>query len=103
MLLYRSRRAFSSRRIRDRQLLPLAELNTRFASRFSQSNVGSDLNFSRIYCAEKQPRFDFGRIFRIFRDLLAKGKIRKGSWRIADFEPSARAEWAKMISTPRPA
>ena len=84
----------------DRQLLPLAELNTRFASRFSQSNVGSDLNFSRIYCAEKQPRFDFGRIFRIFRDLLAKGKIRKGSWRIADFEPSARAEWAKMISTP---
>ena len=76
----------------DRQLLPLAELDSRFALRFSQSKAGSDLNFSRIYCAEKQPRFDFGRIFRIFRDVLAKGKIRNGSWRIADFEPSARAE-----------
>ncbi len=84
----------------ERQLLPLAEVESRFALRFSQSKAGSDLNFSRIYCAEKQPRFDFGRIFRIFRDLLAKGKIRKGSWRIADFEPSARAEWAKMIATP---
>jgi hypothetical protein len=89
----------------DRQLLPLDELETRFASRFSQSNGGdgSDLNFSRIYCAEKQPRFDFGRIFRIFRDVLAKGKIRKGSWRIADFQPSAHAEWTKMIShSPEP-
>jgi hypothetical protein len=84
----------------DRQLLPLADLDSRFALRFSQSKAGSDLNFSRIYCAEKQPRFDFGRIFRIFRDLLAKGKFRKGSWRISDFQPSARAEWAKMIATP---
>ena len=84
----------------DRQSLPLADLDSRFELRFSQSKAGSDLNFSRIYCAEKQPRFDFGRIFRIFRDLLAKGKIRKGSWRIPDFEPTARAEWAKMISTP---
>jgi hypothetical protein len=84
----------------ERQMVPLAELDSRFASRFSQSIAGANLNFSRIYCAEKQPRFDFGRIFRIFRDLLAKGKIRKGSWRIPDFEPSARAEWAKMISTP---
>jgi hypothetical protein len=82
------------------QLLPLAELNSRFASRFSQCNTGSGMNFSRIYCAEKQPRFDFGRIFRIFRDLLAKGKFRKGSWRIAAFEPSARADWSKMISMP---
>jgi hypothetical protein len=84
----------------DRQLLPLAELDSRFASRFSQSNAGADLNFSHIYCAEKQPRFDFGRIFRIFRDVLAKGKFRKGSWRIPDFEPSARTEWEKMISMP---
>jgi hypothetical protein len=82
------------------QLLPLVELSSRFASRFSQCNVGSGMNFSRIYCAEKQPKFDFGRIFRIFRDLLAKGKFRRGSWRIADFEPSARAEWVKMISGP---
>src|SRR3984957_5563307 len=84
----------------DRPAFPPAELDSRFALRFSQSKAGSDLNFSRIYCAEKQPRFDFGRIFRIFRDVLAKGKIRKGSWRIADFEPSARAEWAKMIAAP---
>src|SRR3984957_3813641 len=63
----------------DRQLLPLVELDSRFATRFSQSKAGSDLNFSRIYCAEKQPRFDFGRIFRFFRDLLAKGKFPKGS------------------------
>jgi hypothetical protein len=84
----------------DRRAFPLSELDSRFALRFSQSKAGADLNFSRIYCAEKQPRFDFGRIFRIFRDFLAKGKFRKGSWRIADFEPSARAEWARMISTP---
>lgn len=84
----------------DRQSHPLRDLDSLFASRFSQGNAGaaSALNFSRIYCAEKQPRFDFGRIFRIFRDLLAKGKFRKGSWRIADFEPCARSEWEKMIS-----
>jgi hypothetical protein len=84
----------------DRQELRLEELDSRFASRFSQiaGDAKSDFNFSYAYCAEKQPRFDFGRLFRIFRDVLAKGKIRAGSWRIADFEPSARAEWTKMVS-----
>ena len=82
----------------DRQELPLEELGSRFASRLSHAGAESDFNFSHAYCAEKQPRYDFGRLFRIFRDVLAKGKIRKGSWRIADFEPLARAEWAKMIA-----
>jgi hypothetical protein len=85
-----------------RQEVPLEELSSRFATQFSQSDAGgkNGFNFSHAYCAEKQPRSDFGRLFRIFRDLLAKGRIRGGSWRIADFEPSARAEWTKMISQP---
>ncbi|HVN94474.1 MAG TPA: DUF4231 domain-containing protein [Terracidiphilus sp.] len=84
----------------ERQEVPLEELDARFASRFSQSdgNSGNDFNFGHAYCAEHQPRFDFGRLFRIFRDGLAKGKRAKGKWEIADFEPSARAEWTKMIS-----
>ncbi len=83
----------------DHELHPLEDLDSLFASRLSQSNAGptSEFNFSHAYCTEKQPRFDFGRIFRIFRDVLAKGKIRRGSWWIADFEPSARSGWAKMI------
>jgi hypothetical protein len=84
----------------NRQELPLEELNSRFASRFSQAEGegNSDFNFSHAYCAEKQPRFDFGRLFRIFRDVLAKRRFPGGSWKIKDFEPSARAEWTKMVS-----
>ena len=86
----------------NRQELPLEELNSRFAIRFSQADgdAKGDFNFSHAYCAEKQPRFDFGRLFRIFRDVLAKRKFPGGSWRIKDFEPSARAEWTKMVSEP---
>ena len=85
----------------DRQFHSLQDLDSLFASRFSLGNADSGgVNFGHIYCAEKQPRFDFGRIFRIFRDLLAKGIFRKGSWRIADFEHCARTEWMSMISSP---
>ncbi|MEI9969944.1 MAG: hypothetical protein WDM87_15470 [Terracidiphilus sp.] len=86
----------------NRQELQMEELESRFASRFSQAggDTGSDFNFSHAYCAEKQPWFDFGRLFRIFRDVLAKGKFPGGSWKIKDFEPSARAEWTRMISQP---
>ncbi|MGA2752609.1 MAG: hypothetical protein ABSE53_02490 [Terracidiphilus sp.] len=84
----------------DRKQYPLEELDSRLASRFSQnqSDAKKDLNFSHAYYAEKQPRFDFGWLFRIFRDVLAKRKFPKGSWKIKDFEPSARAEWVKMNS-----
>ncbi len=86
----------------SRQELPLEELGVRFGPPFSQSDGGgkSEFNFSHAYCAENQPRFDFGRLFRIFRDLLAKHKFAGGSWKIKDFEPSARAEWANMIAQP---
>ncbi len=84
----------------DRQELSLEQLNVRFAFRVAQADGKgkSDFNFSYAYCAEKQPRFDFGRLFRLFRDVLAKHKIPGGSWEIKDFEPSARGEWTKMVS-----
>ncbi|HEY1806742.1 MAG TPA: hypothetical protein VGG45_19890 [Terracidiphilus sp.] len=86
----------------ERQQVPLEELGSRFASRLAQADAGaaSGFNFSHAYCAETQPRFDFGRFFRIFRDMLAKLKFSRGPWRINDFEPSAQAEWTKMISQP---
>ncbi|MGB8031139.1 MAG: hypothetical protein WCF30_15920 [Terracidiphilus sp.] len=86
----------------NRQELPLEQLDSRFASRFSQAGGDAErnFNFSHAYCAEKQPRYDFGRLFRIFRDVLAKRKFPGGSWKIKDFELSARAEWTKMISQP---
>ena len=86
----------------ERQQAPLEELATRFASRFTQADAGAanGFNFSHAYCTESQPRFDFGRFFRIFRDVLAKLRFPGGSWTIKDFEPSAQAEWTKMISQP---
>lgn len=52
---------------------------------------------SQAYCAERQPRFDAGRIFRIFRDLIARGRFRRGSWRVKNFEAAARSEWESTI------
>jgi len=82
-----------------RQTRPLDELKSIFDARFSDPG-GSDngFNFSHAYFAEKQPKFDSGRIFRIFRDLVARGRIRIGSWRVPDFEKSSRDEWEKMIA-----
>ncbi len=84
----------------NRQELAIEELDSRFASRFSESDRDgkSEFSFSHAYCAEKQPRYDFGRPFRIFRDVLARHKFPGGSWMIEDFEPSARADWTKMFS-----
>ncbi len=84
----------------NRVLHPLEKLESLFASRFPRAdgNPESAFNLSHAYCAEKQPRFDPGRLFRIFRDLLVRGAFRRGAWRIADYESAGRDEWAKMIS-----
>ena len=82
-----------------RQLLSLDELKSVFAGRFSQDGDSEKgFNFSHAYFAEKQPTFDPGRIFRIFRDLVARGRLRRGAWRVASFEKSSRDEWGKMIA-----
>ncbi|MGO8756548.1 MAG: DUF4231 domain-containing protein [Terracidiphilus sp.] len=78
---------------------PLAELKLVFAGRFSGSDDREKgFNFSHAYFAEKQPTFDPGRIFRIFRDLVARGRLRRGSWRVASFEKSSRDEWERMLA-----
>ena len=83
-----------------REMHPMEELDSLFASRLSETSGNSQtaFNFSHAYCAEKQPKFDAGRLFRIFRDLLVRGRFRRGSWRASDFEESARSEWTKMIA-----
>jgi hypothetical protein len=79
---------------------PLADLSSLFASRFFLSNGSQDLarDFARAYYAERQPWFDSGRFFRIFRDLVATGRWRRGSWQVADFERSAHTEWLATIA-----
>jgi len=79
---------------------PLADLSSLFVSRFFLSNGSQEsaINFARAYYAEKQPWFDSGRFFRIFRDLVATGRWRLGSWRLANFERSARTEWQASIA-----
>ena len=49
----------------DRQLHPLDELDSLFASRFSlhTGDAKKGFSFGHAYCAENQPRYDFGRIF----------------------------------------
>jgi hypothetical protein len=83
------------------ELHPLEELESIFSSRFSRSNGNREpaFNLSHAYYAEKQPRFDPGRIFRIFRDLIASGSLRRGSWRVANFEKSSRDEWERIIAS----
>jgi hypothetical protein len=81
-----------------RQQRSLDELRPVLAARFAQDGHGKGFNFSHAYFAEKQPGFDPGRIFRIFRDLVARGRLRRGAWRVADFEKSSRDEWEKTIA-----
>jgi hypothetical protein len=82
-----------------RQQRSLDELNPIFGGRFSQPGDSEDgFNLSHAYFAEKQPKFDPGWIFRIFRDLVANGRLRIRSWRVANFEKSLRDEWGKMIA-----
>lgn len=82
-----------------RQQRSLDELKSIVGGRFSQRGDGEKgFNLSHAYFAEKQPTFDPGRIFRIFRDVVARGRLRIGSWRVADFEKSSRDEWEKMIT-----
>ncbi len=85
----------------QRKQYPLKMLGEVLTSRFTQI-TGEDEEsrvLSHAYFAEKQPRFDAGRIFRIFRDLIARGKFRRGSWRVRDFEPTARSDWESTIPT----
>ncbi|MGA3262560.1 MAG: DUF4231 domain-containing protein [Terracidiphilus sp.] len=64
----------------------------------SHGTQEASFNLSRAYYAEKQPWFDGGRFFRIFRDFVATGRWRWGSWRVANFESSARAAWQAAIA-----
>ena len=83
-----------------RQTRALDELNSIFAARFpDREDSDNGFNFSHAYFAEKQPNFDPGRIFRIFRDLVARGRLRLGSWRVPIFEKSSRDDWEKMIAS----
>jgi hypothetical protein len=86
---------------------PLEGLQSLAESRFSQINGDGDqgFNFSHAYYAEKQPKYDLGRFFRIFRDAVARSKFRRGAWKFKKFEESAYQEWTKMLSndpTPPP-
>ncbi len=83
-----------------RQVQSLDHLKTIFDGRFSQGGgQEKDFNFSHAYFAEKQPGFDPGRIFRIFRDLVARGRLRRGAWRVPNFEKSSREEWEKTVAS----
>ena len=83
-----------------RQTRALDELKSILAARFSDREDGENsFNFSHAYFAEKQPNFDPGRIFRIFRDLVARGRLRFQSWRVPNFEKSSREEWERMIAS----
>jgi hypothetical protein len=66
-----------------RQQRSFDELKSIFGGRFSQSGDSEKgFNFSHAYFAEKQPKLDPGCIFRIFRDLVARGRLRIRSWRL---------------------
>ena len=78
---------------------PLAEKELPIAAVFisTGSSGKAATSFSHEYYAEKHPRFDAGRLFRIFRNLVAHGSVKSGSWNISDFATSARTEWTLMI------
>jgi hypothetical protein len=82
-----------------RRQYPLEKLAEILGPRFTEITGEDEASAtqSHDYCLEKQPRFDAGRIFRIFRDLIARGQFRKGSWEVADFEPSTRRDWEESI------
>jgi len=78
---------------------PLEKMGEVLGSRFTQitgEDEGSAM-LSHAYCTEKQPRFDAGCIFRAFRNLIARGQFRSGSWWVADFEPKTRGEWEETL------
>ncbi len=77
----------------QRNQRPLADLRSLFTTQPGQTPGGHKraLNLSHIYFGEKQPRIDGGRLFTLFRDLVAKGRLRWRSLRIAPFEESARS------------
>lgn len=77
-----------------------ADLPSLLASRhfLAHAPQESSFNLAHAYYAEKQPWFDGGRFFRIFRDFVAAGRWRWGSWRVANFEPSARSAWQATIA-----
>ena len=52
---------------------------------------------SRVFGTERHPRFNWGRPFAIFRDLIVKGRLRIGPLQIADFESSARSDWQATL------
>ncbi len=82
-----------------RQQRSFDELKSIFGGRLSPSGDSEKgFNLSHAYFAEKQPEFNPGWIFRIFRDLVANGRLRMRSWRVANFEKSSRDEWEKMIA-----
>ena len=83
-----------------RQTHPLDQLKLALTGRFSQrGGREKGFDFSRAYFTEKQPAFDPGWIFRIFRDLVARGRLSWGAWRVAKFEKSSRVGWERMIAS----
>jgi hypothetical protein len=83
----------------DRSLRPLDNLPSLFAARRPETPKQDKKAFdlSHAYFAEKHPRFNGGRPFTFFRDLVAKGKLKIGSLFIADFETTARDDWQKTM------
>jgi hypothetical protein len=87
-----------------RQTCALDELKPILAARFSdREDSENSFNFSHAYFAEKQPNFDPGRIFRIFRDLVARGRLRldRGAFRISRNRRATMGE--DDCQLPRPA
>jgi len=79
----------------NRKEQPLRNLAALFGPRSEQSTNGHKrpLNLSHIYFAERHPRLNGGLLFAFFRDLVAKGRLRWRSLRVAPFEESARRAW----------
>ncbi len=84
----------------NRSQQPLENLRSLFSTQPGESRSGHkpQLNLSHVYFSEKQPHWDGGRFFTLFRDLVAKGRVRWRSLRIAPFKESAHAEWQAEIA-----
>lgn len=79
---------------------PLAKLAELFSSeRAGPAKKRDSFDLNQAYFAEKQPGFDGGRLFTLFRDLLGKGQIRWKSLRLPRFQESAGREWASTLAT----
>ena len=83
----------------DRSLQPLKHLSRYFMPPHSPTpgEGKNPFTLSRVYGAETHPRFNWGRPFAIFRDLVVKGRLKFGSIQIADFESSARSDWQATL------